>query len=148
MTKLVETLPHYWLRPPDRFLEIGAHRVASWRVGRGPDLVFLHGWPLHSATFRHVVPLLADAFTCHLVDLPGTGRTVSRPDALVSFVGHAEVMRGVADALGLRRYGLVAHDSGGFVARTLAAADPRVAVLAIGDTEIPGHNPWQLAVWA
>src|SRR5262245_49620105 len=60
---------------PTERIDVGHSRVAYYRFGSGPDLVFVHGWPLHAATFRKVVPELATAFTCHLIDLPGAGQT-------------------------------------------------------------------------
>lgn len=129
---------------PHAFLDVPPHRIAYRRFGRGPDVVFVHGWPLHAGTFRALVPLLADRFTCHLLDLPGSGQTVSPGDCPVDFTSQAAVVRGAVDALGLRRYALLGHDSGGAIARlvaAVAAADPRVAALVSGDTEIPGHVP-------
>jgi pimeloyl-ACP methyl ester carboxylesterase len=126
---------------PHGFVPAGAHKLAYRKFGRGPDLVFVHGWPLHAATFRAVVPLLATRFTCHLFDLPGSGQTQSPAGAPLDFASHALALRAAIDAIGLRSYGLVAHDSGGFSARLLAAADPRVVALVSGDTEIPGHVP-------
>ena len=43
-------------RPPDRFLDVGAGEVAYRRVGTGPDVLFVHGWPVSGATFRHLLP--------------------------------------------------------------------------------------------
>lgn len=139
--------PSFARRAPDRFLDVGPHRIAHWTEGSGPDLVFVHGWPLHAATYRHIVPLLAASFTCHLLDLPGTGRTETPTSERVSFVGHADVVRGAIDRLGLRSYGLFAHDSGGFVARHVAATDHRASALVLTNTEIPGHHPWQVALY-
>jgi pimeloyl-ACP methyl ester carboxylesterase len=135
-------------RAPDRYLDVGHSRLAAWRFGQGPDLVFIHGWPLGAATFRKIVPLLCDAFTCHLVDLPGAGKTELGPEAPIDLVAHATTMRAAIDALGLTRYALVAHDSGGYVARLVAADDPRACGLALGGTEIPGHTPWLVAAYA
>src|SRR5262245_22432532 len=50
---------------PDAFIDVGHSRLAYRRFGRGPDVVLVHGWPLHSATFRCVVPMLANDFTLH-----------------------------------------------------------------------------------
>ena len=47
-------------------------------------------------------------------------------------------MRAAVDALGLTRYALVAHDSGGFIARVVAASDRRVAGLVSGIPKSPG----------
>lgn len=128
-------------------LDVGHSRLAYYRAGRGPDLVFVHGWPLHAATFRAVVARLEDSYTCHLLDLPGAGRTVSTPDAPIDLRAHGATVRAAIDKLGLERYAFVAHDSGGFVARTVAAGDPRVRGLVLGNTEIPGHLPWQLVAY-
>jgi haloalkane dehalogenase len=128
-------------RPPETWLEVTDHRLAYRRFGSGPDLVFVHGWPLHSATFRGLVPLLADRFTCHLFDLPGSGATESAKGARSDFGSHATTLKSAIDVLGLTRYGLVAHDSGGLTARLLAASDRRVAALVTGNTEVPEHTP-------
>lgn len=123
------------------FVDVHHTRLAYWRFGSGPDLVFVHGWPLHSATFRRILPTLARDFTCHLVDLPGAGR--SRPTAATPFglEEHADTLRRAIDKLGLERYSLLAHDSGAVFARLVAASDSRVRALVMGNTEIPGHRP-------
>ena len=126
---------------PHRMVDIGHSRMAYWKFGHGPDLVLVHGWPLDSATFRNVLPRLSQQFTCHLFDLPGVGQSVSLPGAPTDFVSHATSLRAAIDALGLEGYALLAHDSGGFVARLLAAHDERVTRMVLGDTEIPGHTP-------
>ena len=43
--------------------------------GQGPDLVFLHGWGLHSGIWQLVVDLLKNDYRLTLVDLPGHGRS-------------------------------------------------------------------------
>jgi haloalkane dehalogenase len=133
---------------PHAFLDAGQARLAYWRFGAGPDVVFIHGWPLHAATFRRVVPLLADSFTCHLVDLPGAGQTECHRPEMIDLVAHAKTVRRAIDGLGLGRYAMLAHDSGGFVARAVAADDARVTGLVLGNTEIPGHTPWLVAMYA
>lgn len=42
-------------------------------VGRGPDLVLLHGWGMHAGIWMPIVELLAAQFRLHLIDLPGHG---------------------------------------------------------------------------
>lgn len=125
---------------PHAMLEVGGARVASWRFGRGPDVVLVHGWPLHGATFRALVPLLADGLTVHVVDLPGAGRSVAAPGVRVDLRSQAATVRGVADALGLRAYGLLGHDSGGSIARMVAADDERARGVVVIDSEVPGEH--------
>jgi pimeloyl-ACP methyl ester carboxylesterase len=136
-----ETVTQAFRGPPDAHVEVGPHRLAYRRFGSGPDVVFVHGWPLHSATFRAVVPLLADRFTCHLFDLPGSGRTESDANERTSFESHAETLRSAVDTIGLGRFALFAHDSGGLTARLLAAGNRRVTALVLGNTDLPGYVP-------
>lgn len=42
-------------------------------VGRGPDLVLLHGWGMHADIWTPIVELLSTQFRLHLIDLPGHG---------------------------------------------------------------------------
>src|SRR5437868_6685121 len=93
---------------PHRRIDIGHSRVAYWRFGEGPDVVFVHGWPLDAATFRRIVPKLAQSYTCHLFDLPGVGQTESDGDAPLDLVSHGASVRRLVDALGLDRYAFLA----------------------------------------
>ena len=42
-------------------------------VGRGPPLVMLHGWAMHSGLWAPLLPRLIARFRVHCVDLPGHG---------------------------------------------------------------------------
>lgn len=123
---------------PRDAIEIGTARLAYYRFGSGPDLVFLHGWPLNAATFRGVAARLSNQFTCHLFDLPGLGHTVCRSDAAIDLTGHVESVQRALRALGLAEYVLIGESSGGFVARLVAALDSRVKGIVLGNTPMPG----------
>ncbi len=125
---------------PHAYCEMTDGRLARWRFGRGPDVILIHGWPLHAATFRRIVPKLAERFTLHLFDLPGTGHSIEWRGH-IDLESHAKTVRRAIDDLGLTRYALVSHDSGGVVARLIAADDSRVAGLIISGSEIPDHRP-------
>lgn len=125
---------------PHSFVDVGHSRLAYRRFGAGPDVVFVHGWPLGSATYRALVPHLAGSFTCHLLDLPYAVRSESDSDAPFDMLSLAAAVRRAADALGLTRFALVGQDSGGFIARLVAATDPRVSALVLANTEIPGYQ--------
>ena len=112
-------------RPPDRFLDVGAGEVAYRRVGTGPDVLFVHGWPVSGATFRHLLPHLAWSVTCHVIDLPGAGSSRFGPDTELSVEGHIRSVRKVVDQLGLDDVAVVGHDSGGLVARHALGGDER-----------------------
>jgi pimeloyl-ACP methyl ester carboxylesterase len=127
---------------PEAWLDAPGGRVAYRRVGEGPDVLFVHGWPASGATFRALLPELADHVTCHLIDLPGAGS--SRFDVEgVTVDGHIRSVRGVLDQLGLDDVAVVGHDSGGLIARHALVGDPRVRSYGLLDTELPGALSWR-----
>lgn len=134
-------------RATPSFVDVDGDRLAYRRFGRGPDVVMIHGWPLHAATYRRIVPALAKKFTLHLFDLPGTGSSLEWR-APISLSTHPRVVRTAIDRLGLDRYALLAHDSGGAIARYVAADDARVRGLVLEGTEIPGHHPAVIEAYA
>jgi pimeloyl-ACP methyl ester carboxylesterase len=127
---------------PDRHLDVGAGEAAYRRVGNGPDVLFVHGWPVSGATFRLLLPYLVDHVTCHLIDLPSAGS--SRFDAAtpLSIAQHIESVRRVVDLLKLDEVAVVGHDSGGLIARHAMAGDPRLRAMGLINTE-PPHPSWR-----
>ncbi|CAN0072518.1 unnamed protein product [Laminaria digitata] len=114
--------------------------IAHWQFGQGPDIVFIHGWPLHGGTWRRIIPALCEHFTCHVFDMPGVGRSIPWRGP-IGLWEHAYSTLHAIDALELQGYALIAHDSGGTIARLLADLDAdRVQALVLGNTEIPGRG--------
>ena len=122
-------------QPPQRFLDVDSGEVAYRTVGSGPDVLFVHGWPVSSATFRKLLPHLADHVTCHLVDLPGAGSSRYTADTPLTIANHIHSVRRSIDLLELTDVAVVGHDSGGMIARHAIAGDPRVRAVGLIDTE-------------
>ena len=131
----------YAFAPPERFaIDDGTIAVRSF--GSGPAVVFVHGFPVHGATWRWLLPDLAARFRCLVVDLPGLGDGGWTRATDFTFTGQARRLARLAERLGLERFGIVAHDTGGTVARHTALLTPeRVDRIALINTEIPGHRP-------
>jgi len=129
--------------PPHDFIDVGQGSVAYRKVGEGPDVLFVHGWPASSATFRGLLPFLADHVTCHLVDLVGAGHSQFDRSTTISVAQHIESVRRIADALELEDFAVIAHDSGGMIARHALAGDDRVRAMALVDTEQPQGLNWR-----
>ncbi|MEQ1701875.1 MAG: alpha/beta hydrolase [Ilumatobacteraceae bacterium] len=136
-------------REPDRFLDIGPGRgqAAYRRVGTGPDVLFVHGWPVNSATFRLLLPHLVDHVTCHLVDLPGAGASKFSADTDLSIANHIHSVRRVIDLLELDSVAVVGHDSGGMISRHAVAGDPRLRALGLIDTEQSTGLSWRFKMF-
>jgi pimeloyl-ACP methyl ester carboxylesterase len=130
-----------WQKPP-AFADVGSARIAWRSAGRGEPLLLLHGWPFSSWSFRHLLPRLAEHFTCFLPDTPGLGETEWKGTHDFRFAAQAESLRRFAAALDLPHYSVLAFDTGATIARQLALIDPaRVRRLVLMNTEIPGHRP-------
>jgi haloalkane dehalogenase len=130
-------------QPPDRFLEVGEGEVAHRQIGHGPDVLFVHGWPVSGATFRKLLPHLADHVTCHVVDLPGAGDSRFGADTTITVDQHIATIGRVVDLLDLESFAVVGHDSGGMMARHALAGDPRVRAWGLIDTEQPQGLTWR-----
>jgi pimeloyl-ACP methyl ester carboxylesterase len=134
-------------RPPQRFLDVGAGEVAHRSIGTGPDVLFVHGWPVSGATFRALLPHLVEHVTCHLIDLPGAGDSRFTADTPVTLADHIRSVAAVLDVLGLDDVAVVGHDSGGLIARHAFAEDDRVRAFGLIDTEQPQGLAWRFRLF-
>jgi haloalkane dehalogenase len=130
-------------RDPDGFLDVGAGEVAHRKIGSGPDVLFVHGWPVSGATFRRLLPDLVDHVTCHVIDLPGAGSSRFTAETPMSIDQHITSVRRVVDLLGLEHVAVVGHDSGGMIARHALAGDPRLRAMGLIDTEQSRGTGWR-----
>ncbi len=126
---------------PTQTLSLTHGEMAYYRFGSGPDLVFIHGWPLNAATFRKQVAALKDSYTCHLFDLLGAGKSRWKSDVKVSPENHVKSLIEVLKTLGLKNYMMVGHDSGGATARAVAASlKEDVAGMVLFNTEFSNYH--------
>ena len=65
--------------------------------GRGPPLVLLHGWAMHSGVWLPLLPRLTEHHRVHCVDLPGHG--YSAPVAPYAIAALADAVAGAIAAL-------------------------------------------------
>jgi esterase len=86
--------------------------------GHGPGLVFLHGFLGSGDNFWPHAQALKDSFTCHLLDLPGHGRSPHLACYTLKALGD-EVAANLED-LGPGPFHLVGHSLGGKVACSMA----------------------------
>ena len=130
---------------PHQFLDLGpkSGEVAYRTVGSGPDVLFVHGWPVSSATYRTLLPHLVDHVTCHLIDLPGAGSSRYTATTELTIANHIHSVRRTLDLLDLTDVAVVGHDSGGMIARHAMAGDPRLRAMVLIDTEQSTGTSWK-----
>jgi pimeloyl-ACP methyl ester carboxylesterase len=134
-------------RPPDRLLDVGAGEVAHRQVGTGPDVLFVHGWPVSGATFRLLLPHLVDHVTCHLIDLPSAGSSRFDSNTTLTIDQHIRTVKRVVDLLELDEVAVVGHDSGGLIARHAMVGDPRLRALGLINTEQSQGSSWRFRMF-
>ena len=132
---------------PDRYLDVGAGEVAYRRVGTGPDVLFVHGWPANSATYRGLLPHLAPHVTCHLIDLVGAGQSRFDRSTPITIEQNIFNVKRVVDLLELDSIAAVGHNSGGMIARHALAGDPRLRAMALVNTEQPQGLTWRFRMF-
>jgi pimeloyl-ACP methyl ester carboxylesterase len=109
--------------------------LAYDRLGSGPPVVLLHGWPGGRSDYRLVAPLLADAADVVVPDLRGFGesdRHSADPDEGYSGDAQARSVTGLLDELGLGPVVLAGYDIGSRIAQVIARTSPeRVRALVL-----------------
>lgn len=102
--------------------------------GSGTPIVFLHGNPSSSHSWRKVLPAIDEPARLLAPDLIGMGRS-GKPDIDYTFADHVRYLDAWFDALGLEDVVLVGHDWGGALAFDWAARHPdRVRGVAFFET--------------
>ncbi|MCB1984858.1 MAG: pimeloyl-ACP methyl ester esterase BioH [Burkholderiales bacterium] len=98
-------------------------------LGEGPDIVFLHGWAMHSGVWKGILARLVSHYRVHLIDLPGHGLSPNQEPG-----DFDQVVKTILDTLP-DRCTICGWSLGGQVAMGLALADPiRVKKLVLVST--------------
>jgi haloacetate dehalogenase len=119
------------------------------KLGTGPGLLLLHGFPETHLMWRAIALLLADRFTVICPDLRGYGRSgcPSSDEAHMPYSKRAmaEDMVSIMDQLGFPHFCVAGHDRGGRVAYRLALDhSERIDRLAVLDI-VPVAEAWDRA---
>jgi haloacetate dehalogenase len=130
-------------------LDTGETTIHVERLGSGPAVLLLHGFPQTLAMWRDVAPNLAAGFSIVCADLRGYGTSGCPPSAVdhepYSKRAMARDMAAVMTELGFERFSIAGHDRGGRVAYRIALDYPeRVERLAVLDI-VPIDIAWSLA---
>lgn len=98
-----------------------------WTTGDSadPPIIFLHGFPESHRTWRHQIAALSERFHCITPDQRGYARS-SKPEGVEAYAVPKLVadVFALADALGIDRFTLAAHDWGGAIGWAAALGNP------------------------
>jgi pimeloyl-ACP methyl ester carboxylesterase len=121
-----------------QFAQVNGIRMHYVKMGVGPLLIFLHGWPQTWYEWHIVMPALASEFTVVAPDLRGLGLSEKTQ---TGYDKHtiANDVAALIKHLGERSAIVVGHDMGGKVAYVLSLLYPElVAKLVMVDCMPPG----------
>ena len=90
------------------------------QIGKGDNLVFIHGFPTHGHTWRKLIPRLSKYFKCHILDLPGLGDSEWTDKTDFNSKSQARYIVKLLDKIGITKCSLVAHNSGATITRYIA----------------------------
>ncbi|MER9655612.1 alpha/beta hydrolase [Mesorhizobium sp. M0152] len=127
------------------YIETEGLSIAIREAGpvEAPAFLLLHGWPQSSYAFEQVIGRLARDHHVVAPDLPAIGDSQGVPRASDKRT-LARLMRGVAEACGLRQLVAAGHDIGGQIVFALLRDHPEIlSGAAIMDVAIPGVAPWE-----
>lgn len=127
---------------PLQLIKIEDVAIGLRQIGKGPDLVFVHGFPTHGYTWRKLIPKLSQEFSCHILDLPGLGDSRWSEETDFKSRAQARYIMKLLEKLDIEKYSLIAHNSGATIARIIAIDKPNAVInLVLLNTEIPNHRP-------
>jgi pimeloyl-ACP methyl ester carboxylesterase len=101
------------------------------RLGRGDDVVLVHGLGLRREMWQWQAPALAERYRVLSYDLLGHGDSLC-PNAPYSMDGYVGQLKGLVDFLDVRKFVLIGFSLGGMIAQAFTLAHPsRVCGLAV-----------------
>jgi len=115
---------------PTRFHTRKVHGVEIFYREAGPPeaptLVLLHGYPTSSHMFRNLIEALSNEYHLIAPDYPGYGRSEQPPMAkfAYTFENLANMMDGLIDELGIKKYSLYVMDYGAPIGYRIASKHP------------------------
>src|SRR5579863_8373274 len=111
----------------DRYVELNSIRMHYVTAGRGPLILFAHGFPEFWYVWREQLNEFGGDYQAVAPDLRGYNLT-SKPEGVENYRARhlIEDLRALAAHLGAKRFVLVGHDWGGAVAWGFALAHPEL----------------------
>jgi len=94
-------------------------RLAYRKLGNGPVVVLLHGFPENGNLWRNIWPALSENHTVIIPDLPGSGESTFTGETL-SMEQLANSVKLILDKEGIEELLLAGHSMGGYIALAFA----------------------------
>ncbi|WP_198318607.1 alpha/beta fold hydrolase [Pseudofrankia inefficax] len=122
-------------------MSAGGARIRGVRIGSGPPVLLLHGFPQSHHAWHRVWPVLAETYTVVASDLRGYGDSLAFDDDF-SFRAMADDQLTVMRSLGFESFPVVGHDRGARVAQRMALDHPHAVESVVLLDIVPTAAVW------
>ena len=106
-----------------KYQEIEQNKIHYIESGKGDPILFLHGIPMSSYSWRNVIPHLSDTARCIALDFMGFGKS-DKPAIGYTFDEQYRYLAAFIDSLELKNITLVMTDIGGILGQKYARLHP------------------------
>jgi len=106
-----------------KFQKIGNDQIHYIDIGNGDPVLFLHGIPMSSYSWRNIIPHLSNGTRCIAIDFMGFGKS-DKPKIDYTFTDQLNYLGAFIDALNLTNITLVMTDIGGIIGTSYAMNKP------------------------
>ncbi len=113
-------------------------RIAFETYGKGSAVVLLHGFLESSFMWHDIIPVLSEKHKVIAIDLLGHGNTDSH-GYVHTMEDQAEMVKAVLNHLKLRKYVIIGHSMGGYIALAFAKLFPKniKGIFLLNSTALP-----------
>ncbi len=105
------------------YQKLGENNIHYIDEGTGDPILFLHGIPMSSYSWRNVIPQISDSARCIAIDFMGFGKS-DKPNIEYSFIAQYNYLASFIDSLNLTNLTLVMTDIGGILGTKYALENP------------------------
>jgi pimeloyl-ACP methyl ester carboxylesterase len=112
-------------------VHVGRHRVSTLTMGKGPDVLLIHGLGGTRASLFETAADLSPSYRVHAIDLPGFGSSSKPATGAYNARWFADIVLGLLDELGISRAHIVGNSMGGRAAIEVGLLAPE-RVVALG----------------
>ena len=106
-----------------KFQKIGNDNLHYIEKGTGDPILFLHGIPMSSYSWRNVIPEISKSGRCIAIDFMGFGKS-DKPNITYTFMNQYNYLEAFIDSLNLKNVTLVMTDIGGVLGTRYAMNHP------------------------
>lgn len=100
--------------------EIQNIKINYKQLGKGKDIILLHGWGQNIAMMMPLVLELQRTHRITLIDLPGFGES-QEPDRVLRVYDYADIIYDLAKSLKIKKPSIIGHSFGGKIAMVYAS---------------------------